>query len=109
MSLDEPLVKHNNIEWLPSLHIETDKNFITSFTCSILFDLEDSSNATEKFLNLISKDIKKLEVDSIFNSIKTNGIYETRSNKFIETCKLTKGRELEYDKFEYTIKLINNR
>jgi hypothetical protein len=102
--LGESLIKYNNGEWLPSLHIETNKNLITSFTCSVLFSLEDKSGSVDDFLKLLSKDIKQLKNDNIVSSIKKNGFYETTKNDCVETFKLTKARELENDIFEYTIK-----
>ena len=102
--LGESLIKYNNGEWLPALHIKTDKNIITSFTCSILFTLEDKPTSVDDFLKLLSIDIKQLKNDNIFSSIKNNGFYETTKNDCIETFKLTKAKELENDRFEYTIK-----
>jgi hypothetical protein len=49
LSLGEPHITYNNAEWLPSLHIETDKNIITSFTCSVLFNLADTTHAETAF------------------------------------------------------------
>lgn len=104
--LGEPLIKFNNNEWLQSLHIETDKNLITSFTCSVLFSQEGESSSVDDFLKLLSKDIKQLKKDNIISSIKTNGIYETTKNDCIETFKLTQPKKLENEKFEYTIKAL---
>ena len=102
--LGEPLIKFNNGEWLPSLHIETDKNLITSFTCSVLFSLEDTPTSVDDFLKLLSKDIKQLKNDKIVKSLKEHGFYETTKNDCLETFKLTKAKELENDRFEYVIK-----
>jgi hypothetical protein len=102
--LGEPLIKFNNGEWLPSLHIETDKNIITSFTCSILFSLEDKPTSVDNFLLLLRKDIKQLKDDKIVKSLKEKGFYETTKNDCVETFKLTKAKELENDRFEYIIK-----
>ncbi|MCW3075298.1 MAG: hypothetical protein JWP69_2367 [Flaviaesturariibacter sp.] len=103
--LSEPLIKFNNGEWLPSLHIETEKNIIISFTCSVLFSLEEQSSSVDDFLKVLSKDIKQLNDDHIISSIKKKGFYETTRNGCIETFKLTKAKELENDKFEYTIRI----
>ena len=103
--LGEPLIKFNNGEWLPSLHIETNKNLITSFTCSILFSFEDKSSSVGDFLKLLSKDIKQLGNDNIVDAIKKNGYYETTKNDCVENFKLTKAKGLENDRFDYTIKI----
>ena len=104
--LGEPLIKYNDGEWLPSLHIETDKNIITKFTCSVLFDLADSSQKeTKLFLNILSKDIKQLQNRNIINALAEKGIYKKQSKEYFETFKLTKAREFENSKFEYTIEL----
>jgi hypothetical protein len=102
--LGEPLLKYNDGEWLPALHIETDKNLIKQFSCSILFDLAETENAEIKFLRLLSQDIYQLQNDSLTKALIEDGIYEKVTQNFIETFKLIKGKELEYDKFEYTVK-----
>jgi len=100
----EPLINYNG-EWLPALSIKTDKNIIVSFTCSILCHLEETENSIEGFLNLIGKDIKKLQIDTVKQSIISNGTFETETENHIETYKLTKKAErLTYDLFEYTLK-----
>jgi len=107
-SLGEPLISYNDGEWLPALFLETDKNRIISFTCSILFILEKTGNPIENFLNIIGNDIKKLQIDTIKKSIISNGIFETSTENYIETYKLTTKEErltFTYDLFEYTIKI----
>lgn len=102
--LSEPLIKYNDGEWLPALHIETDKNSIKKFSCSILFDLAETENAEIIFLRLLSQDINQLQNDSLIKALINDGIYKKVTQDFIETFELTKGKELEYDKFEYTVK-----
>ena len=102
--LGEPLIKYNVGEWLPALQIETDKNLIKKFSCSILFDLAETENAEINFLRLLSQDINQLQNDSLIKALINDGIYEKVTQDFIETFELTKGKELEYDKFEYTVK-----
>ena len=102
--LGEPLLKYNDDEYLPSLHIETDKNLIKKFSCSILFNLANTENAKIQFLRLLSKNIKQLKNDSLTKTLIENGSYEKETKDFIEIFRLTKGKELEYDKFEYTVK-----
>jgi hypothetical protein len=104
MFLGEPLIKYNDGECLPSLHIETDRNIITSFTCSVLFNLADTSNAETEFLSILSKDIKQLQNAEIIKSLTEQGVYEIKTQEFIEAFKLTRGKEYEYDKFEYVVK-----
>jgi len=104
MYLGEPLIKYNNSEWLPALHIETDKNIITSFTCSVLFNLTDSTNAQTMFLRILSKDVKQLENDEVIKSLIEKGIYKKKSQDYIETFTLMKGKGYEYDSFKYTVK-----
>ena len=105
MNIQEPLIHFNGAEYLPAIHIKTDKNLITSFTCSILFDLGESPSSSAKFLNLMSKDIKKLEIDSIRENIIKNGIFERGTKNYVEIFKLTKANEFLNDEFEYTIKI----
>lgn len=104
MFLDEPLIKYNEGEWLPALHIETDNNIIISFTYSILFNLADTTNAENTFLEILSKDIKQLKKSEVVKVLTKQGIYETKTQDVIEVFRLTKGKGYEYDKFEYTVK-----
>lgn len=103
MSLGEPLIQYNNNDYLPSLHITADKNIITSFTCSMLFDLEDNPKAKEIFLSILSKDIKLLQNDSIVKAISTTGEYKLIQPDYIISYKLTQGENYDYDRFEYRI------
>lgn len=102
--LGEPLIKYNNGEWLPKLQIETDKNIITSFTCSILFDLADTTNAETTFLSILSKDIKQLQKNEVIKSLTDKGIYEVKTQGFSEAFRLTKGKGYAYDRFDYSVK-----
>lgn len=102
--LGEPLIKYNEGEWLPSLHIETDNNVITSFKCSVLFNLADTTNAETTFLKILSKDIKQLENNEVIKTLIKHGFYEIKTQESSEIFKLTKGKEYDYDKFEYTVK-----
>lgn len=102
--LGEPLINYNEGDWLPSLHIETEKNIITSFMCSILFELADSIDAEISFLNLISSDIKNLQNNEILKSLIDKGFYEKKTHDYIENFRFIKAKEYEYDRFEYTIK-----
>ncbi|MDY3354476.1 hypothetical protein PG661_10630 [Riemerella anatipestifer] len=104
MFLGEPLIKYNEGEWLPSLVIETDNNIITSFTCSVLFKLADTTNAETTFLKILSKDIKQLQNNDVIKTLTQQGVYEVKTQDIIEVFKLTKAKEYEYDMFEYTIK-----
>jgi hypothetical protein len=103
MYLGEPLIHYNGAEYLPSLHIETNKNLITSFICSVLFNLETDRNAIDKFLGLMSGSISALKVDSVVSSIKTKGVYTHSSNEIVETYSLTKAEGYGSDEFKYTI------
>lgn len=103
MSISEPLLKYNGSEYLPSLHIETDKNIITSFKCSVLFDLADSSTAMEDFLKTLSSSIKQLQNEQLVKSLTKDGVYEIIKDDCMETFKLSRGEELDYDRFEYTM------
>ena len=80
------------------------KNLLKKFSCSILFDLAETENAEINFLRLLSQDINQLQNDSLIKALIDDGIYEKATQDFIETFELTKGKELEYDKFEYTVK-----
>ena len=101
--LGEPLINYNDGEWLPSLHITTDKNIITSFTCSVLFDLQDNPSAIDNFLKLLSNDIKQLRNDALVASLQTKGNYEIINTDYVATFSLKKGSKYENDLFEYTI------
>ncbi|MGE0638444.1 MAG: hypothetical protein AB7G44_03740 [Bacteroidia bacterium] len=101
--LGEPLINYNDGEWLPSLHITTDRNIITSFTCSVLFDLQDNPTAIDNFLRLLSNDIKQLKNDDIVKSLQTKGYYEVINTDHVVTFKLTQGKKYENDRFAYTI------
>jgi hypothetical protein len=104
--LGEPLLKYNKGEWLPSLHIKTNKNIITSFLCSILFDITGKGKKeTMIFLKLLSNDIKQLKQKKVINSIVEYGVYEKATQNYIETFKLTKAKGNEDDRFEYSVKL----
>jgi hypothetical protein len=101
--LGEPLIIYNDDDWLPSLHITTEKNIITSFTCSVVFDLQDDSLAIVNFLRLLSNDIKQLNNDDIVKSLQKKGFYEEKSTDFAVAFKLKKGKKYENDSFTYTI------
>jgi hypothetical protein len=101
--LGEPLIIYNDDDWLPSLHITTEKNIITSFTCSVVFDLQDDSLAIVNFLRLLSKDIKQLNNDDIVKSLQKKGFYEEKSTDYAVAFKLKKGKKYENDSFTYTI------
>jgi len=105
MFLGEPLIMYNKGEWLPFLQLETDKNVITSFTCALLFNLADTTNAEITFLSILSKDINQLKNNEVINALAKIGVYEIKTEKIIEVFRLIKGKEYEYDKFEYTVKL----
>jgi hypothetical protein len=105
MFLGEPLIMYNKGEWLPFLQLETDKNVITSFTCALLFNLADTTNAEITFLGILSKDINQLKNNEVINALAKIGVYEIKTEKIIEVFRLIKGKEYEYDKFEYTVKL----
>lgn len=107
LCLGEPLLQYNNCEWLPTLHITTFKNKITQFKCSILFELENKPNAINDFLLLISRNIKRLHNKKIVHVIITTGEFKIRKANYIESYKLTKGKENNYDAFVYTIKFIS--
>lgn len=101
--IDEPLINYNDGDWLPALHISTDKNIITSFTCSVLFDLQDNPSAIDNFLKILSNDIKQLRNVDIVKSLRTTSIYEIINAGYVSTFKLTKGKKYENDAFTYTI------
>ncbi len=101
--LGEPLINYNNGEWLPKLHISTERNIITSFTCSVLFDLQDNSTAIDNFLGLLSNDIKKLKNDTIVKALRAKGEYKLTQAEYVETFKLTQGEKHKNDRFSYTI------
>jgi len=103
--IGEPLINYNDGKWLPALYIETDKNIITSFTCSVVIDLQDNSSAIDNFLRLLSNDIEQLKNDDIIKSLKTKGSYEVSKTEYIEIFKLTEGKKYEYDRFAYTISI----
>ncbi|MCL1865696.1 MAG: hypothetical protein FWF73_07800 [Spirochaetes bacterium] len=106
----EPLINYNNGEYLPALFIDTDKNMIITFHCSILFFLEESENSIENFLNVISKDFKKLQIDTVKKSIISDGIFEISTENHIEIYRLDKKEKTgsAFDCFEYTIYYKNN-
>ena len=102
--LEEPLIQYNNGEWLPSLHIETDKNIITTFACSILFELTDTTEREiRSFLKLLGKDIKQLQSEDVRSLLAKNGVYEKTTRNFVETFILVKAGEYENDRFEYRV------
>ncbi len=101
--LGEPLINYNEGDWLPALYIETDKNLIITFSCSVLFTLEDSASAVDNFLRLLSKDIKQLKNDEVVKSLKTTGYYKIDKVDYVEVFELTKAKEYENDRFQYTI------
>ncbi len=102
--LEEPLIQYNNGEWLPSLHIETDKNIITTFACSILFELTDTTEREiTTFLKLLGKDIKQLQSEDVRSLLAKNGVYEKTTRNFVETFILVKAGEYENDRFEYRV------
>ena len=103
---EEPIIKYNNSNWLPSLHIKTDKNIITSFTCSVLFELTETKKGAIQFLKIMSKDIQQLKQKTIIDSLLQKGFYKKETNKSVEVFKLTKKKKDDYyDTFEYSIKL----
>lgn len=108
MFLCEPLIHYNNMECLPALHIKTGNGIIIQFSCSILFLLEDREDSIEDFLNIIGKDMKQLQTDTVKKRIISDGIFETQSKNHIETYTLTKKHERDgtYDCFEYIAKII---
>jgi hypothetical protein len=102
--LGEPLMQYNNQDWLPVLFIQTYNNRITSFTCSILFELADSTNAEMAFLQLLSHDIERLKNKDVLTALSQKGVYQIQNQNVIEELKLTKGQDLHLDKFEYTVR-----
>jgi hypothetical protein len=66
--------------------------------------LAETENAGINFLRLLSQDINQLQNDSLIKALIDDGIYKKVTQDIIETFELTKGKELEYDKFEYTVK-----
>lgn len=105
MFLGEPLISYNGGEWLPALYIETDKDIITSFTCSVIFVLADRADAGTAFLSRLSKDIKQLENSEVIKSLINKGIYKKHTQGYVEIFRLIKGLENEYDRFEYMVTL----
>lgn len=103
LSLGEPLIHYNDGEWLPSLHITTDHNIITSFTCSVLFNLHDGRTAKEDFLKLLSKDIQQLENPEVVNALRKKGYYSFADVGSVTTIELIKGKKFEYDRFVYFV------
>lgn len=108
MSLGEPLIHYNRMEWLPALRIKTDNGMIVSFSCSISFFLEEKEDSVEDFLNIIGRDIKQLQIDSIRQHIILDGIAVIQSENHMATYKLIKRNECGsvYDQFTYMIKKL---
>ena len=71
--------------------------------------MEDGPDETDRFLQLISKDLHKLKIDGVANSIKSKGFYELVSENYTELYQLKLGKENENDRFEYTIKLKDDK
>jgi hypothetical protein len=103
----EPLIRYNDEDYLPTLHIETDNNIITAFTCNVVFDLEDSSTAIDHFLQLLSNDIKKLKNTALIQSIKSKGHYEITTADYVEMYELKKFNDYNHI-FTYSIKAISD-
>lgn len=103
MYLGEPLIHYNNGDYLPTLFIETDMNLITTFSYSILFDLDNFSNSKEKFLEILSTDINRLCIDSIKRNLITKGKFEIITEDYLETYTLIKGEDYSNDQFKYRI------
>ncbi len=105
--LGEPLIKLNNGEYLPTLFIETDKNNITKFTCSVYADFENDKRNIEKLLKLMSKYIEQLNDKKIFDAILKNGEYVKETENIKEKFRVTKLKDSETsnDTFEYIITL----
>ena len=104
--LSEPRINYNGSECLPSLHISTDHNIITSFSCSVLFELDDVMNSDVSFLKILSKDIKRLRDKKVVDQLIKEGRYEIKTEKVIEVFQFTRGKDLDYDSFTYSISAI---
>lgn len=106
--LEEPTLHYNNAAYLPSLHTTTKRNRIISFTCSVLFELEDKPGAEKDFFILLSKDIKSLQQAEVLQALATKGFYQRSAATYTETFKLLKKEGGGYDNFEYTV-CYNNK
>lgn len=104
MYLGEPVIKYNDNEWLVALYITTEKEIITSVTCSVVFALDtEKPNAKADFLKLLNKDITQLQSPTIVNALVTKGIYKISEDGFTEVFSFTKQDHSEYSKFEYKV------
>jgi len=101
--MGEPLINYNENTWLPFIQIETEKNIITSFTCSILFVLDKNSRALDNFLKLLNKDIKQLKNEELVQSLKTKGYYKADRTDCVEVFEFIKAKKYGYDRFLYKI------
>ncbi|MFK8044787.1 MAG: hypothetical protein AB8B72_04790 [Crocinitomicaceae bacterium] len=105
-SLSEPLISYDAAEWLPALHIQTSKNVITSFSCSILFSLSERDSLGDEFLRILDHHFTRLQNDTIVNLIISEGLYTVQqSERIAETYQLIKANGNGYDVFEYHAKI----
>lgn len=100
---DRPLIKYKSGEYLRGLWIETDKNLITLFTCTVIFDMDDAPESVDEFLQLMSKDIRQLKNEKICESLKKTGHFQQIRGDYVEIFTLEKG-DYDYARFEYTMK-----
>lgn len=103
MYLGEPSIEYNNSSYRPALFIETESNIISSFTYSILFDLEDLPDSEENFLLMISESIQKLKTDSVRSQLIATGKFEVQADHYYEIYELKITEDSGFDRFVYRI------
>lgn len=103
MSLNEPLIRFNNSQWLPALFVSTTKNKIQHFSCSMLLQLDSDERNAREFLDLMSADIPALLDNAIVQELISKGIYQNQKDNSLEILQLELNDDSKYDRFNYKI------
>jgi len=104
MYLGEPLIRINGTDCLPALFIETKKDLITEFSCSILFWTENYSSSVEEVIKIIKTDIGLLNDSAVIKSLTDNSKYQREIENCIESIEISFDKKTGSGTFIYKIK-----
>ena len=104
----EDLIEFDGNLWLPALFIETDKEIIQSFRCSISFLFENNDNlkkSKENLLDILSDKFVNLKDENIRRSIVESGNFLSENEGITEKFELIIKEDDGYHNFVYEIGL----
>lgn len=104
----EDFIQFDGNLWLPALFIETDREIIQSFRCSISFLFENNDNlekSKENILDILSDKIVSLKDENVRKSIIESGNFLSEDERIIEKIDLVIKEDDSYHNFIYEIGL----